>query len=264
MGPDMETKRIHTEVKALPEKGVFEAIFSVFGNVDEGGDRVLAGAFDETLKTNPTPPVVWSHQWGTPPIGVSLEVEAMPKGARGKGRLFMDEHPLAAPIYAGMRDGAIKEFSFGYSAKDVRRVEEDGKDVREIAQLELYEWGPTVVGMNRETELLGLKHVAVGDVATTLLASYVRDAIAAKVAAAGAELGGQVFVCPGCGAHAEKATPAPGPHTGPDAKPCTYAKAWSGFTLTPIAPDDGHASTHRDANSDQAQKRLDLVTGLFR
>ena len=39
-----------TEFKALGGKrGEFQALVSVFGNVDRGGDRVMPGAFAKTL-----------------------------------------------------------------------------------------------------------------------------------------------------------------------------------------------------------------------
>jgi Caudovirus prohead serine protease len=47
--------------------GTFEAIVSVFGNVDLVGDRVVKGAFKSSLKrwreSDDPIPVIWSHQW---------------------------------------------------------------------------------------------------------------------------------------------------------------------------------------------------------
>jgi hypothetical protein len=53
-----------------PHKGEFEALVSVFGNVDYGGDRVVKGAFAKSLarweeKGDPIP-VIWNHMWENP------------------------------------------------------------------------------------------------------------------------------------------------------------------------------------------------------
>ena len=57
--------------KALnDETGEFEAVVSVFGNVDLQGDRTMPGAFSKSLdnwKASGDPiPVIWSHDWGDP------------------------------------------------------------------------------------------------------------------------------------------------------------------------------------------------------
>jgi HK97 family phage prohead protease len=154
------------EVKELDTaggSGEFEALVAVFGNVDRGGDRMLKGSFADTLATNGYPPVVWSHMWDTPPIGASMKAEETDAGLVIGGKLFVDDHEIARQVYAGMStkggDGrpALREFSFGYSTVESKDVTEDGQTVREIAKVDLYEVGPTLVGMNPATRLLGVK-----------------------------------------------------------------------------------------------------------
>jgi uncharacterized protein len=147
------------------EPGTFEAIVAVFGNVDRGGDVLEPGAFKKTLGRSGRglPPVVWSHNWDEPPIGVTLEAEEVEKGLRIKGRLFVEENDLARKVYAAMKarggDGRppLREFSFGYSAVKAKFVETDEQIVRHLKEVELFEVGPTLVGMNPATELLGVK-----------------------------------------------------------------------------------------------------------
>lgn len=155
------------------DPGTFSAIVSVFNNVDDGWipDRILPGAFAEALAANPEPPVVWSHQWGIPPIGKTLEAkELMPGdallpeslkdlgGLFMKGQLFINEdeaHPTAKQVHVGLKSGALREFSFGYEVADAREVTEDEETIREIEKIKrLFEWGPTLVGMNPATELI--------------------------------------------------------------------------------------------------------------
>jgi len=83
--------------KALNDApGTFEAIVSVFGNVDLQGDRTMPGAFKDTIakwraKDAPVP-VVWSHEWLNPDAHVGyvlpkdmmeLALDAGPNGESG-------------------------------------------------------------------------------------------------------------------------------------------------------------------------------------
>lgn len=157
------------EVKAIDDgdaPGTFEALVAVFGNIDSGGDRIEKGAFARTLSEKGLPPIVWSHEWQVPPIGVVQSASETDEGLQIKGRLFVDpaeDHAIAKQVYAAMRakDGngqsPLREFSFGYSVKDAAEETADGETVRVLKDLELYEVGPTLVGMNPETRLVGVK-----------------------------------------------------------------------------------------------------------
>lgn len=158
-----------SELKAVTdadEPGTFEAIVSVFGNVDMGGDIVEKGAFTKSLKERGLPPIVWSHEWHTPPIGVTLAAEERDEGLYLKGRLFVgdgEDSPVARAVYTAMRsqDGngkaALREFSFGYQAVDYDIEKEGDSQVRRLKEVDIFEAGPTLMGMNPETRLLGVK-----------------------------------------------------------------------------------------------------------
>lgn len=158
-----------SELKAIAdgdEAGTFEAVVAVFGNVDRGGDRIVKGAFSRTLEERGLPPIVWSHEWGVPPIGVVKEATETDEGLLIKGRLFVgddEDHPMARQVYTAMRaqDGKgkapLREFSFGYEVHSSEEITEDGEEIRVLKDLELFEVGPTLVGMNPETRLLAVK-----------------------------------------------------------------------------------------------------------
>lgn len=158
-----------TELKAdaAGPPGSFEALVAVFGNVDQGGDRLEPGAFKRTLAERGLPPIVWSHEWDTPPIGVTTSAQETPEGLVLKGRLFVgqgEDNQRAREVYTAMKaaDGngqaPLREFSFGYSARDYRfETAADGTEVRVLSDVELYEAGPTLVGMNPATRLIGIK-----------------------------------------------------------------------------------------------------------
>lgn len=144
-------------------QGVFEAIVSVFGNVDRAGDRVMPGAFNGSLasweqKGRPIP-VIFAHDWGNldAHIGEVLEAKETEDGLWVKGKLEMDE-PFAQRVWKKMKRGTIAEFSFAYDVVDSYLVKEkDGSYINELRAVDLFEVGPCLVGMNPETELLGVK-----------------------------------------------------------------------------------------------------------
>lgn len=157
-----------TQIKAGDgAPGEFSALVAVFGNVDRGGDRIEPGAFKRTLKERGLPPIVWSHEWETPPIGVCTSAQETPEGLVLNGRLFVgdgEDHEVARQVYTAMKaaDGngqsPLREFSFGYAARDYRyETQDDGTEIRILSDVELYEAGPTLVGMNPATRLIGIK-----------------------------------------------------------------------------------------------------------
>src|SRR5215467_5846349 len=150
--------------------GKFEAIVSVFGNVDAVKDVVMSTAFDRAVKEQDPPPVVWSHFWNIPPIGDVADWGPVEKGLAVKGELFVgadDKHQYADMVYAAMksRDGrkpALREFSFSYDvpdggAKMTERTNDDGSafKVQELHEVfPVHEVGPCLRGCNDRTELI--------------------------------------------------------------------------------------------------------------
>jgi len=147
-------------LKADSTEGEFSAVVSVFGNVDLGGDVVEPGAFKRTLEERGMPPVVYSHQWDSAPIGVVTEAEETKEGLQVEARLFVDDNPDARAVYAALRGGALKEFSFAYGVKDFRiETNDDEEEVRYLSDVDLFEVGPTLVGMNPDTRLVEVRSV---------------------------------------------------------------------------------------------------------
>lgn len=179
--------------------GTYEALVAMFGNVDSHGDRIMPGFFADSLKSpddggRGLPPVVWSHDWLTPPIGASEEArevtleeaeelagKKLAEGITGalfkRDRLFVaegDDSPVARQVWTAMKnvggDGlpVLREFSFGYKTTKAGWEEVDpdtlppelqwtGGEIRLLEKGLLLETGPTLVGSNPATELLGVK-----------------------------------------------------------------------------------------------------------
>lgn len=172
----METKQFNaTSVKAIDDTdapGTFEAIVAVFDNIDSYGDKILPGAFANWIKAceqSGYAPPVWTHQWGTVPIGVTEAITETNEGLYVKGRLFVDQaagedHEIARQVYTAMRatdpygKAALREFSFAYDIVEMHeaKTEADGY-FWELAELEVIEYGPCLKGANDQTRLIGVK-----------------------------------------------------------------------------------------------------------
>lgn len=156
--------------------GIFEAIVSVFGNVDYAGDRVLPGAFAKSLErwreSGDPIPVIFAHQWDNldAHVGEVLEAKELLPGAPElegtsiadlgglwvKGRLDVDED-FAGRLWKRLETRRIKEFSFAYDVIDERRSSDGAND---LVELDVFEVGPCLKGMNPATELLLAKSLA--------------------------------------------------------------------------------------------------------
>lgn len=142
------------------EKGRVEALVSVFGNVDLGGDRVVKGAFGKSIekwKSSGFPvPVVFSHDWGDlwSHIGVVDELEETEKGLKATYTLDVDDNPAAAQVYRLLKRGSLREHSFAYTIGKERRAKDGATD---LLELDIIEVGPTLKGMNPDTEVLAVK-----------------------------------------------------------------------------------------------------------
>lgn len=160
-------------------EGTFEAIVSVFGNVDKFGDRVTEKAFDDTLArwrekaeaSGARLPVIFSHDWSNPMSFIGSadpnDVKALPgRGLYVKGQIeHMDTNPVALQVYNLMKSGVITEWSFGYTVpKGGETKAKDG--AYDLNIIELHEVGPTLKGVNPATETLGVKSLEAAERAT--------------------------------------------------------------------------------------------------
>ena len=129
----------------------------VFGNVDRAGEMVMPGAFSKTLQARGLPPVYYSHQWATPPIGAATKAVETETGLEIEARLFVDASERARECYEAMSAGVLREFSFAYDVLDASEGKVDDEPVIQLRELDLYEVGPTLVGMNPDTRLIDVR-----------------------------------------------------------------------------------------------------------
>lgn len=151
------------------EEGQFEAIVSAFGNIDSYGDKVMPGAFKDTLaewKASGDPiPIYWSHRMDDPDMNLGGVVDAEERAAKGgapaglwvKGQLDLEQGGKAAQTYRLMKGRRVTQFSFAYDIIDGGWEKKDEEEFYALRKLKVYEVGPTPVGANQETDLLAVK-----------------------------------------------------------------------------------------------------------
>jgi len=157
----MQYKAYPVEFKA-GDKGIYEGYFSIFGNQDDGGDVMMAGAFAKTIAERAARiKVLFGHDWSKL-IGPPPELQEDSKGLYAKGRLTLGSF-WGKEAWELMKDGALKEGSIGYEAVT---SDWDQRGVRFLKEVKLYEISPVPLGMNPLTEVQAVKMFRSADEST--------------------------------------------------------------------------------------------------
>lgn len=158
---EMEYKAAPLEIKADAQvEGKFEGHFAIFGNVDDGGDIVHPGAFAKTLQERKGRiQQFYLHNWdrltGPPPEVVEEDAT----GLHVAGRVTVDAM-WGHEVWALMKDSALREGSFGYETIKSDQGDVNGRLVRNLRELKLYEVSFVPLGMNALTTVRAVKRAA--------------------------------------------------------------------------------------------------------
>ncbi|NTE44158.1 HK97 family phage prohead protease [Agrobacterium pusense] len=151
----MKTKDFALQVKDLSEDGTFEGYGSIFGNIDSYGEKVMPGAFVESLakhkREGSNVLMLWNHD-AHQPIGVWEDLAEDAKGLWGKGRFLLDIQ-RAREVHTLAKNKAIGGLSIGYREED---TDQDGA-VRLLKKLNLYEISPVTFPANRRARIESVK-----------------------------------------------------------------------------------------------------------
>lgn len=110
------------EMKAVPDPatGTFEGYASVFGVVDLFGEKVMPGAFIDSLvdrkRKGTSVKMFWSHD-PREPIGRWLDMAEDSKGLYAKGQLNLKVQ-RALEVHSLMMDGSVDGLSIGYMEQE--------------------------------------------------------------------------------------------------------------------------------------------------
>jgi len=142
------------EFKELKEDGTGKAIFATMDVVDKDGDITIPGAFGEqTVK------LVGGHDWKSPNIGMAKIKEVDGKAvADFKFYLEMESaQEWYKAVRANYENDVEQQYSYGFHVKDAAKREQDGKKIRELKSLEVFEVSFVMSGAGQGTQTLGIK-----------------------------------------------------------------------------------------------------------
>lgn len=166
----IQTKAFPFAVKEIEGRTV-TGIFSVFGNRDSGGDRIMPGAFTKTLQEQAGRiRHLWNHRGENPPIAAirsirqiareKLPAEVLNYAPDATGGVEVTReyllNPLAEWVLEALKKDAINEMSFAFETLQASHEEETdaaGNRIftRQIRELRLYETSDVNWGMNPAT-----------------------------------------------------------------------------------------------------------------
>jgi len=137
MPTDTEKGSISLDIKEVSEEGVFEGYASKFGEMDQGQDVVVRGAFSKTLKSRSPRRIkmLWQHDPSSP-VGTWEDLQEDNVGLRVRGRLLTSLEK-GREAYELMKAGILDGLSIGYRTIKATRDERTGS--RELKELELWE-----------------------------------------------------------------------------------------------------------------------------
>lgn len=141
---------------------------AVFGNVDDGNDRIHPGAFAKTIQERAgRVRLLWQHNTAEPPTAVvkglrevsrdDLPADMRTKVPEASGALLVTREYLdtlrANEVLAGIKAGAIAEMSIGYDVPKGKADYEtvNSKQVRNLREIRLWELSDVLWGMNPAT-----------------------------------------------------------------------------------------------------------------
>lgn len=182
----MEHKLSTGLIMGTDDAGIVEAIWSVFGVLDGGGDIVQPGAFAKTfVERGGKVKVLDQHnaqsvlnvigrpvamrelaRYELPPALLAQYPEAT-GGAWAKVQFLLNT-PEGAGAFERIKAGAVDEWSFGYDALDKDYSEVKGPDgqpvmARNLRTIKLYELSPVIWGMNEATMTTSAKDATPGE-----------------------------------------------------------------------------------------------------
>jgi HK97 family phage prohead protease len=125
--------------------------------VDQGGDLVEKSAFDKSLASGRRPQMLLHHDPRNI-VGVWDEVKVDSRGLLVKGRILQDlQQGKEAHIL--MKEGALRGLSIGYRTQDFGIEKREGKNIRVLKEVDLFEISLVTFPMNTEAEVTDVKQL---------------------------------------------------------------------------------------------------------
>lgn len=144
----MQYKSFKLSFKQVQGDGVIRGYASTFGNIDQGSDVVVRGAFKRSINNNARVPILDSHD-PTKQIGINLAAEEDSKGLFVEGKLNLED-PLARSKFSLIKmvdeAGAKSGLSIGFRVINDEFDREKG--IRFLKEVKLFEYSIVAFPMN--------------------------------------------------------------------------------------------------------------------
>ncbi len=160
---ERERKIVRAQMKiAADDENVIEGYAAVFGNIDDGFDRIAKGAFRTTIKERiKTGKIKLTDSHGTDAARILGTVFEGREDAHGLFvRARVSDDPQAQAIKLKVKEGHIDGMSIGYQALDYKYVEEGKITIRDLREIKLFEVALTAFPMNELAKVTGVKSAA--------------------------------------------------------------------------------------------------------
>ena len=134
------------------EQGLVRAVFATLNVIDADGDVTLPGAFgNQSVRLG-----AWGHAWQELPVGKGSIKEEEDK-AIFDGAFFLDteagrEHYLTVKNLA-----ELQEWSYGFRVLESEEGEFEGRQVRFLKKMDVYEVSPVMQGAGVDTVTVAIK-----------------------------------------------------------------------------------------------------------
>ena len=177
-----EAKTFTFQVKDFDDaQGIVRGYLSTFDNIDEMGDRVRPGSFKRTLQNKYEykkkhnkrylMPLLWQHK-ESEPIGGYIEAREDDTGLFVELEVDLDVQ-RGKEAYSSLKKGYVDRQSMGYETLKSEYVKIDGKTVRDLLEVRLWEGSIVTFPANPEAVVTDVK-------ATNNMDKTTEDAMLAK------------------------------------------------------------------------------------
>ena len=145
------------EFKALGGERTFSCYGNVKGNIDHALDRVVDGAYRDSIAAHKAagtmPKFFWMHNpWDTP-VGVWTAMEEDSKGLYLEGKF--SNTPKGNELYELYKDNALDSFSIGYRVNDEKWNSSLG--CNDLIKVDVREISAVTFACNEESRLVEIK-----------------------------------------------------------------------------------------------------------
>ncbi len=150
----MEHRDFNFKVKAAGDQGgqgTFSGLAATY-DLDQGGDRIVPGAFTRTLQSAKVFPLLWQHQADNP-IGHVTCTETS-QGLQVEGSIVLSD-AVGKKAFDLMKAQVIRGLSIGYST--LQETVENG--VRLLKEIKLFEVSAVTFPMNEAALIASVKNL---------------------------------------------------------------------------------------------------------